>query len=86
MALDTGLVSGGSLPAHRYLEDIRASTPSAIQEAVQVSKDSVSIFLQTHDRRAFHLMSPHLRPSGGFGAGGRGIGLIQLVSILIRAN
>ena len=86
MALDTGLVSGGSLPAHRYLEDIRASTPSAIQEAVQASKDSVSIFLQTHDRRAFHLMSPHLRPSEGFGAGGRGIGLIQLVSILIRAN
>ena len=43
MALDTGLVSGGSLPAHRYLEDIRASTPSAIQEAVQASKDSVSI-------------------------------------------
>ena len=67
MALDTGLVSGGSLPAHRYLEDIRASTPSAIQEAVQASKDSVSIFLQTHDRWAFHLMSPHLRPSEGFG-------------------
>lgn len=66
--------------------DIRASAPSGIQEAVQGSKDSVSTFLQTCDWRAFHLMSPHLRPSEGFGAGGRGIGLIQLASILIRAN
>ena len=86
MALDTGFVSGVSLPAHRHPEDIRASAPSGIQEAVQASKDFVSIFLQTCDWRAFHLMSPHLRPSEGFGAGGRGISLIQLASILIRAN
>ena len=67
MALDTGLVSGVSLPAHRHPEDIRASAPSGIQEAVQGSKDSVSTFLQTCDWRAFYLMSPHLRPSEGFG-------------------
>ena len=59
MALDTELISGGSLPPH-HLQYKGHQHPAEFQETAQGSKDFVSICLQTCGCWASSLMSLHV--------------------------